>query len=119
MDEKLVVVYEILSLTALRCTECQGWVEKQGVPDAVSQINLNDTRHLKHLAWAMYDGVLLIGSQSELPGDHQWCTVLAGIFKHIYRDCDDVAHCPPYMLASWDCQQRTEALCKEQRRGAA
>ena len=36
VDEKLVVAYEILSLTVLHCTECQGWVEKHSVPDAVS-----------------------------------------------------------------------------------
>ena len=35
VDEKLVVVYEILSLTVLHCTEHQGWVEKQGMPDAM------------------------------------------------------------------------------------
>ena len=44
--------------------------------------------------------------------------MLASIFKHIYRGCDKTAHCPPYTLASWDCQQRTKVLCKEQRRGA-
>ena len=53
-----------------------------------------------------------------MPGDHQWCTVLAGIFKHIYRGCDDAAHCSPYTLALWDCQQRTKALCEERRQGA-
>ena len=62
IDEKLVVVYEILSLAMLHCTECQGWVEKHGMPDAVSQMNLNDTCHLKHLTWAIYDGALLVGS---------------------------------------------------------
>ena len=118
IDEKLVVVYEILSLTALHCMEHQGGVEKQGVPDAMSQINLNDTCHLKHLIWAVHDRTLLIGSQPELPGDHQLCTMLASIYKHIYRGHDDVAHCPPYTLALWDCLQRTEVLCKEQRQGA-
>ena len=49
IDEKLVVAYEILGLTALYCTEYRGGVEKQGMPDAVSQINLNDTHHLEHL----------------------------------------------------------------------
>ena len=44
--------------------------------------------------------------------------MLAGIYKHIYRGCDDAAHCPPYTLASLDCQQRTKALCQEGRRGA-
>ena len=63
--------------------------------------------HLKCLAWAIYDGALLVGSQPELSGDHQWCTMLAGIYKHIYRSHDDATHCPPYTLASWDCQQRT------------
>ena len=69
--------------------------------------------------WVVYDGVLLVGRQPELPGDHQWCTVLPGTFKHIYSGHDDVAHCPHYTLASWDCQQRTKALCKEGRWGAA
>ena len=62
IDEKLVMVYEILSLTMLCGTECQGGVEKQGLPDAVLQINLNDAHHLKHLAWAIYDEALLVGS---------------------------------------------------------
>ena len=29
VNEKLVVVYEILSPAMLHCTECRGWVEKQ------------------------------------------------------------------------------------------
>ena len=47
-------------------------------------MNLSDTCHLECLTWAFYEGALLVGSGPELPGDHQWCTVLAGIFKHIY-----------------------------------
>ena len=31
-------------------------------------MNLSDTCHLKHLAWAIYNGTLLVGSQPELPG---------------------------------------------------
>ena len=89
------------------------------MPNTLLQVNLIDTHHLKHLAWAVYNGALLVGGQPELPGDCQWCTVLADIFKHIYRGHDDAAHCPPYTLALWDCQQRTEVLCEEQRRGAA
>ena len=83
------------------------------------QINLNNACHLKCLAWAVYDGALLVGSQPELPGDCQWCTMLASIYKHIYRGCNDAAHCPPYTLASWDYLQRTKALHEEQRWGAA
>ena len=41
--------------------------------------------------------------------------MLASIYKHIYRGCNDVAYCPPYTLASWDSLQRTKMLCEEQR----
>ena len=82
------------------------------MPDALSLLNINDACHLKHLVWVVYDGTLLVGRQPELPGDHQWCTVLADTFKHIYRGHNDVAHCPPYTLALWDCQERTEVLCQ-------
>ena len=95
IDEKLVVAYEILSLAVLRCTEHQGWLEKTGVLDAVPLVNLKDTHHLECLTWAVYDGALLVGSHPELPGECQWCTVLAGIFRHIYKGRDKVAHCPP------------------------
>ena len=118
IDEKWVVVYEILGLAALRCMKCQGGVEKQGVLDTLSLINLNDACHLKPLTWSVYNGTLQVGSQPELPGDCQWCTVLASIYKHIYRGHDDAAHCRPYTLASWDCQQRTEVLHQEGRWGA-
>ena len=43
---------------------------------------------------------------------------LAGLYKHIYRGCNDAAHCLPYTLASWDCQERTEALHQEEKLGS-
>ena len=69
--------------------------------------------------WAVYNGALLVGGRPELPGNHQWCTVLAGLYKHIYRGRDDVAHCPSYTLASWDCQERTDVLHQEGKLGSA
>ena len=101
-DEKLIVAYEILYLSMLRCTEWQHGYEKKGMPDALSLLNINNAHHLEHLAWVVYDGALLVGEWPELPGNHQWCTVLADHYKHIYRGRDDVAHCPHYMLAYWD-----------------
>ena len=101
VDERLVMVYEILGLAALSCTKWWHGSEKQGMPDALSLLNTYDTRHLEHLTWAVYDGALLVGRQPELPRDCQWCTVLAGTFKHIYRGHDDVAHCPPYTPVSY------------------
>ena len=78
--------------------------------DALSLLNVNNSHHLKHLMWAVYDGALLVGGWPELPGRHPWCTVLAGLYKHIYRGCEDMAHCLLHMLASWDCQERVEVL---------
>ena len=118
IDEKLVVAYEILSLAVPHCTERRGWVEKTSMPDTLLLVNLKDTCHLEHLAWAVYDGVLLVGSCLELPGEHQWCTMLAGIFKHIYKGRDKMAHCQPYTLALWDCQQKMEVACEEHRQNA-
>ena len=89
------------------------------MPDTLSLLNVNDTCHLEHLAWAFYDGALLVGRRSELSGNRQWCTGLAGLYKHIYRGHDDAAHCLPYTLASWDCQERTEVLCREGRLSSA
>ena len=63
-------------------------------------------------------GALLVERQPELPGNRQWCTVLVGLYKHIYGGHDDVAHCPPYTLASWDCQERTEVLRQEGKLGS-
>ena len=78
-------------------------------------VNLNDTQHPECLTWAVYDGALHVGNHPELPGECQWCTMLAGIFQHIYKGRDETAHCPPYTLASWDCQQRTDVVCEERR----
>ena len=80
------------------------------MPNALALLNMDDPRHLEHLAWPVYDGALLVGGWPELPGDHPWCTVLAALHKHIYRGHDDVAHCPPHTLGSWDCQERIEVL---------
>ena len=110
VDDRLVVAYEMSGLAVLHCTKQQHGSEKQGMPDALFLLNLNDTCHLKHLTWVVYDAALLVGRQPELPGDCQWYNVLAGTFKHIYRGCDDVVHCLAYTLASWDCQQRTKVL---------
>ena len=118
MDERLIVAYEILCLSVLRCTEWQHGVEK-GVPDAQSMLNVNDTCHLERLTWAVYDRALLVGKRPELSGNHPWCTVLAGLYKHIYRGRNDAAHCLPYTLASWDCQERTEVLRRKGKLGSA
>ena len=109
-DEKIVIAYEILCLSTNQCTDRWHRLEKTGMPDALALLNINDTHHLKCLAWTVYNGTLLVGPQPELPGDCPWCTVLAGLHKHIYRGRDDAAHCPLHTLGSWDCQEQIEAL---------
>ena len=58
----------------------------------------------------VYDGALLVGLQHKLQGNRSWGMVLARLQTHIYRGHDDVAHCPPWTLGSWDCQEWIEAL---------
>ena len=109
-DDKLVLAYEILCISANRCTDWQNGVEKTSVPNALGLLNGADICHLERLVWAVYDGVLLVGPWHKLSGNHPWCTVLAGLQRHIYRGHDDAAHCPPQMLCSWDHEERVEAL---------
>ena len=111
-DEKIIITYKILCLSTNRCTDWQHRLEKTSVPNDLALLDVDDTHHLEHLMWAVYDGTLLVGPWSELPGDHPWCMVLAGLHKHIYRGRDDEAHCPLHTLGSWDCQEWIEALQK-------
>ena len=105
VDDKLMLAYEIHCISANCCTDQRNGVEKTSVPDALALLNVDNARHLECLTWPVYDSILLVGPWPKLSGDHSWCTVLAGLHQHIYRGCNDVAHCPPQMLGSWDCQE--------------
>ena len=109
-DDKLVLAYEILCISANCCTDQRNRIEKTGVPDALALLNVNDVCHLEHLAWVVYDGILMVGPWPKLSSDHSWCTLLAGLHQHIYRGHHDAAHCLPQTLGSWDCQEQIEAL---------
>ena len=41
--------------------------------------------------------------------------MLADLHQHIYKGCDDAAHCPPFMTASWDYHDQTKVLHREGR----
>ena len=109
-DERVVLAYEILCISSSRCTDRQNGVEQMGMPDALALLNTEDARHLEHLAWAIYNGALLVGLWSKLLGPQPWCTVLVGLQRHIYRGHEDVAHCPPQTLGSWDHEEWVQAL---------
>ena len=78
-DDKLVLAYEILCLSANRCMDWQNRVEKTGVPDALALLNVVDVHYLERLVWVVYDQVLLVGLPPKLLGNRPWCTVLAGL----------------------------------------
>ena len=46
VDNKLVLTYEILCISANRCTDWQNGIEKTGMPDALALLNVNDVHHL-------------------------------------------------------------------------
>ena len=117
-DKKIIVTYEILCLSTNWCTDRWHRLKKTGMPDALALLNVDDAHHLECLAWAVYDGALLVGLQPKLPGDRPWCTVLAGLHKHIYRGHNDAAHCPPHTLGSWNCQEWIEVLAQLRMRWA-
>ena len=101
VDNKLMLAYEILCISTNCCTNRRNRIEKTSMPDALALLNVNDVHHLECLVWVVYDG----GPMPKLSGDRSWCTVLARLHQHIYRGCDDAAHCPPQTLGSWDCQE--------------
>ena len=105
-----MLAYEILCILSNRCTDRRNGIEQMGIPDALALLNIEDTRHLEHLAWAIYDGALLVGPWPKLYGPRPWCTMLAGLQRHIYGGHDDVAHCLPQTLGSWDHEEWVEAL---------
>ena len=54
VDDKLVLAYEILCISADQCTDWQNGIEKTSMPDALALLNVNDVGHLGCLAWAAY-----------------------------------------------------------------
>ena len=111
VDDKLVLAYEILCISTNLCTNRWNRVKKTGIPDALALLNTDNAHHLECLVWVVYDGILMVGPQPELLGDCPWCTVLAGLQQHIYRGRDDMAHCQPQTLGSWNREEWVEALC--------
>ena len=45
-DEKIIIAYEILCLSANRCTDQRHGLKKTSVPDTLALLNVNDDHHL-------------------------------------------------------------------------
>ena len=67
-DKKLVLAYEIQCISANHCTNRWNGIEKTSVPDALALLNVEDVHHLERLAWAVYDGILLVDQQARAFG---------------------------------------------------
>ena len=78
-DEKVILAYEILCILSNRCTDRHNGIEQMGIPDTLALLNIKDAQHLECLAWAVYDGTLLVGPQPKLLGPWPWCTMLVGL----------------------------------------
>ena len=70
VDDRLVLAYEILCISANCCMDRWNGIEKTGIPDTLALLNVEDVRHLKRLEWAVYDGILLVGPWPKLLGNH-------------------------------------------------
>ena len=57
------MVYEILGLAALRCTEWRDGLEKQGMPDALSLLNTSNASHGRYMM-----GHCWLGGNLSYPG---------------------------------------------------
>ena len=78
-DDKVVLAYRILCISANRCTDQHNRIEKMVIPDTLALLNIKDARYLECLAWAVYDCTILVGPQPKLLGAHAWCAMLAGL----------------------------------------
>ena len=72
-------------------------------------MDLQDADCLKHLAWAVYDGVFMPGNKLALSGHHDWDRVIAGtLICLISWGQTDKEHCGPATIASFNAKWATE-----------
>ena len=87
----------MFSFASDRCTE---WCDRRPKPQhdtfgsAMPHIIRGDIRSLKRLAWAIYNGMYILGSQQTLSGPHDWACILDKIMTHIYHGRMLCEHCP-------------------------
>ena len=113
MDGQCGIAYEILTVALLHCTERCGNPKKacNTLGNAYPRVNLNDVNGLKHLAWAVYNGVCMPGDLPALTGHHNWECIVMGTTLHlIFRGATNKEHCEPSMVASLNAKQATKLV---------
>ena len=117
VDGQCVVAYKILALVSLCCTEQHSCTKK--CCNSLSNmyplvVDLTDVDDLEQLAWAVYDGVFVLGDPPILTGHHDWSCIITGMTLHlIFHNKTRGKHCPPCTVASFNAKQATR-LTKEQ-----
>ena len=110
-DRQCTVVYKILKVASLHCTEQHSSQKKESntLGAAYPRVNLSDTDGLEHLTWAVYDGVYMPGDPLDLIGHHDWESIIVGTTLHlIYCGRTSDEHCKPSTVASLNAEQATK-----------
>ena len=110
IDGQHVIIYEILTLASLCCTEQCGSPKKpcNTLGDAYPRVILSNVNGLECLAWAMYDSMFVSGDPPVLTGHHDWLRIIAGTTLHlIFCRKTPSKHCEPCTVASFNAKQAT------------
>ena len=87
-DARCIIAYKMLSFASDRCTErCnrRPKPEHDTFGPTMPHINLGDVGSLKRLAWAIYDGMYVLGSQPALSGLCDWACIINKMTTHIFH----------------------------------
>ena len=96
LNGQCVVAHEILLFALLHS------MEQRGKPinphkthgDVSTMVDVDDKKGLEWFAWAIYDGVLLLGDPQQLQGQHDWAQIMAGTYHQVFWGEHDFDHCP-------------------------
>ena len=77
-------------------------------------MNLSDVDGLKHLAWAVYNGVYMPGDLLAPTGHHNWERIITETTLHlIFRGKTNDEHCKPLTIAFLNAEQATKLTLQQ------
>ena len=113
IDRQHVVIYEILTVASLYCTEQHSSPKKScnTLGDAYPRVVLSNVNGLECLAWAMCDGVFVPGDPPTLTGHHDWSHIVTGTtLQLIFYGKTPSEHCERCTVASFNAKQATRLM---------
>ena len=108
-----MVAYKILQIASRPCTEWHRSEKKKGnmLGDAYPWVDLQDADGLKHLAWAVHDGVFMPSNKLAVSGHYDWdCMVAGTLICLIFQGQTDKDDCGPMTIASFNVKWATELV---------